>query len=192
MFAAIVIVAMLGMVPARSEDPTSQAPRTPNRTQENAAARAAHSESVPPTRYVTTPFLEPDRCATAWVIHRFVDPDAVFEFYDRERMPEGVVLYDLPEAVLKRDARRATVEVLIDEEHISDPFVARLGRLVHDIEVNAWASRREPGSLEFEESLRHAMQEAGSPEGGLRACFRLLDALRARRGDVGVWVGSPQ
>jgi len=107
----------------------------------------------PPTAtcYVTTPFLEPDRCATSWVVHRFVDPDAVFEFHERGTTPQGCILYDLPEAEIKRDARRATVEVLIELNGVDDPLARRLGSLIHDIEINAWAHRRVPGSLAFQQ-----------------------------------------
>jgi hypothetical protein len=139
---------------------------------------------------VTTPFLEPDRCATAWVLKRRLYADAEFRFHARGAFPDKVVLYDLPEAALRRDARRTTLEVLIEREQMDDPLVLRLARLVHDIEINAWATRREPGSLRFEAVLVEAFREAESPEEALEACFELLDGLAGAQGDVESWLGE--
>lgn len=148
---------------------------------------ALPAERKAPRRYVTTPFLEPDRCATAWVISRYVDKNASFEFHEREDIPPGVILYDLPETDLKRDARRATVEVLVQRENLKGSFVLRLARLVHDVEINAWARRDEEGSVAFERTLMAAFRAAKTPERALGACFELLDRLRSMDGNVDAW-----
>jgi len=148
------------------------------------------ASASPPLRYATTPFLEPDRCATAWVVRRYLHPDAVFEFHPHEAMPEGVVLYDLPEAEFKRDARRTTVERLVQKSGLTDPFVARLVRLIHDIEINAWARRDQSGSLRFQQTLMSAIGRAGSASAALPVCFELLDRLRDVQGDVDRWAES--
>jgi hypothetical protein len=143
---------------------------------------------APGTLYVTTPILEPDRCATAWVIARYVDPAARFAFFERTDLPDDAVRFDLPEAALRRDARRATVEVLVAREGVADPFVARLARIVHDIEINSWARRHEPGSRQFEDLLMETFARARSPERGLERCFALLDSLRASGRGLERWV----
>lgn len=137
--------------------------------------------------YATTRMLEPDRCATAWVITRYLHPNAVITFHDREDIPVDAILFDLPEADLKRDAMRATVEVLIEQSGLTDPFVLRLGCLVHDVEINYWATRREPGSRQFEAVIRSAIAETDSVETALATVFVLLDSLRAKGGDVERW-----
>ncbi len=154
------------------------------------AAGAAAGDDPP--RYATTPFLEPDRCATAWVVSRYLHPNAVFEFHPREALPEGVILIDLPEAELKRDARRATIEVLVAKEKIEDSFVSELARLIHDIEINAWARRDHEKSGALEYLLMQRMAEADSVHAKLRICFELLDRLRRLGGDVGQWADALQ
>lgn len=149
---------------------------------------AAVAAGDDPPLYATTPFLEPDRCATAWVVSRYVHPNAVFEFHPREALPQGAILIDLPEAELKRDARRAAVEALVAKEKIEDPFVTELARLVHDIEINAWARRDYAKSGALESLLMQSMDEADSPEAKLGVCFALLDRLRQLGGDVDAWV----
>src|SRR5262245_50988939 len=115
------------------------------------------------TRYATTPAVEPDRCATAWVIRRHVEPEATFEFYPEGELPEGVTPFDLPEAELRRDARRAALEVLIAREHLADPFVLYLGRMVHDVEIRAWARPSDAPSIAFERRLMEPMLAAPDP-----------------------------
>jgi hypothetical protein len=132
------------------------------------------------SRYATTPAVEPDRCATAWVIRRYVDPQATFEFRPEGEMPEGAIPFDLPDAELRRDARRATLEVLIEREHLSDPFVLELGRLVHDVEIGAWARPADAPSIDFERRLMAAVLAAPDPASALAACFGVLDALRSK------------
>jgi hypothetical protein len=115
----------------------------------------------------------------------------MFSFVERgAEIPEGAEPFDLPETWLRRDARRATVEVLIEREGLGDPFVLRLGRLVHDVEINAWATRREPGSVEFEGVLMEAFDGAETAEEALGACLELLDRLRDAQGDVALWLAS--
>lgn len=136
----------------------------------------------PGTRYATTPAVEPDRCATAWVIRRSVVPEASFEFHPEGEFPEGVTPFDLPEAELRRDARRATVEVLIEREGLRDPFVLELGRLVHDIEIRAWARAADAPSIELERRMMSAVLAAPDPDAALAACFQVLDELEQKKG----------
>jgi hypothetical protein len=141
------------------------------------ACLAVAASTTPGTRYATTPAVEPDRCATAWAIRRYVDPQATFEFHPEGTLPEGVTAFDLPEAELRRDARRATLEVLIERARLSDPFVLQLGRLVHDVEIRAWARPADAPSVAFERRLMTAVLAAPDPTSALTACFQVLDAL---------------
>jgi len=150
-------------------------------------AQGADSVAEDAPRFATTPFLEPDRCATAWVIVRYVDARATFSFHQRDDLPDDAEWFDLPEAELKRDARRTTLEVLVEREEVTDPFVMRLVRLIHDIEINAWATRREAGSRRLETELMDAFERAGSAERGIAVCFEMLDRLRQSDGDVDSW-----
>ena len=138
-------------------------------------------------RYATTPFMEPDRCAVAWVVRRHIDPDATFEFYKRDAFPEGVTLFDLPESTIKRDARRSALEVLLNRHQLSNPFLDKLVRLVHDVEINAWSSRRNAASMTFEQIMVDALTDQQDPKKALELCFGLLDTLRETEGDVEGW-----
>jgi len=141
-----------------------------------------------PTHYATTPMLEADRCATAWVIRRYIEPEARFSFYERQEIPADAVLFDLPEAQLKRDARRATVEVLLESHPVQDPVAKRLAQLVHDIEITAWAREPMAESIDFERVLMDRIQAKQTAEKRLRVCFELLDAFEKARGEINVWV----
>ncbi len=102
-------------------------------------------------------------------------------------MPKSVIPFDLPEAEIRRDARRAAVEVLLELRGIDDPFSRRLAGLVHDIEIKAWSRRRSEDSLVFQKRLVEAFARETEPHGALSRCLGLLDALEHASGDVESW-----
>lgn len=132
------------------------------------------------TRYATTPAVEPDRCATAWAIREYVDSNATFEFYPEDEIPQGVVPFDLPDAELRRDARRSTLEVLIERQNLTDPFVLYLGRMIHDIEIRSWARTADAPSIDVERQLMSATHAAPDPAAALAACSQILDEMHRR------------
>jgi hypothetical protein len=43
-----------------------------------------------------------DRCASAWLIKRFIDKDATFQFVTKEqKIPKGAIGFTLPKAEIK-------------------------------------------------------------------------------------------
>ncbi len=103
------------------------------------------------------------------------------------QIPPEAIPYDLPDAALKRDARRATVEVLIEQESVQDSIALRLADLIHDIEINSWAVRRVSGSLTFQQTLTERMYAVSDIDSSLAICICLLDLYRRLDGDLEQW-----
>jgi hypothetical protein len=79
-----------------------------------------------------------NRTATAWLIHRFIDPGAEIVFVDPAEVAgiqqrEGATGFDSPGASYPhRDARgRCSFEALADEHRPDDAAMHELGRIVH-------------------------------------------------------------
>ena len=91
--------------------------------------------------YTTWEGSEPDKGATAWLIKRFVDKHATFvvEPYG-EPLGEGVA-FDVPEAKFRRTHNASTYETLLHDYKIADPAVQKIGRIMHDLEINAWRKK---------------------------------------------------
>ena len=85
--------------------------------------------------WVTRPRPGVDRMASAWLIRRFIDPGARFGFFtDAKAAPGDAVPFDMFNAGFGHQAERCTFETLQVRFDIHESAVARLGRIVHDLD----------------------------------------------------------
>ena len=87
--------------------------------------------------WVTRRGVHVDRIASAWLIRRFIDPEARFKFVsDKGYVPEpDEIRFDMFEAEYTHEGDRCTFEVLAGRFRIADAAVAAIGEVVHDIDV---------------------------------------------------------
>jgi len=80
-----------------------------------------------------------DRCASAWLIKRLIDQDAVFEFIDRgDPIPSGAIPFVLPGAEINPiEGMKTTFDVLVKKYHITDSIVGSIQGIIHDFEVTS-------------------------------------------------------
>lgn len=84
-------------------------------------------------RWVTRPRPGVDRMASAWLIRRFVDPKAIFGFVGRPA--DGDVPFDMYTGQFSHHGTSCTFETLAQRFNITDPAVARIGQIVHDLDM---------------------------------------------------------
>jgi hypothetical protein len=89
-------------------------------------------------RWVTRPRIRVNRAATAWLVRRFVDPDAEFLFVAPEEVSRvqremGAIGFDAPGARYPhKDAEgRCSFEALVVEHAPNDAALRRLAQIVH-------------------------------------------------------------
>jgi hypothetical protein len=78
-----------------------------------------------------------DRVASAWLIRRFIDPSARFRFADSQR-PEaaaGEVRFDTVGGEFTHEGDRCTFETLVARCGLSDPALAQISEIVHDVDL---------------------------------------------------------
>jgi len=87
--------------------------------------------------WVTRKGIHVDRMASAWLVRRFIDDDARFEFVDAKgyRPEPGEVRFDMFEAEFTHDGDRCSFEVLVDRFGLDEPALCALGEIVHDIDL---------------------------------------------------------
>lgn len=138
-------------------------------------------------RWVTRadPFV--DRMASAWLIRRFVDADAVFAFLPPEEAltDPAAVTFDMAGGEFAHAGPLCTFEVLLRAFALrADPALARIARVVHDLDV-AGEPDPPPEAAGVGEILagirRTAREDAEALERGM-AVFEALYAARSRRG----------
>jgi hypothetical protein len=86
--------------------------------------------------WVTRPRPGVDRMASAWLIRRFIDPGARFGFAaDRNAVPEDAVPFDMFGVDFSHQDEGCTFETLCGVFAITEPAVARMATIVHDLDL---------------------------------------------------------
>jgi hypothetical protein len=87
--------------------------------------------------WVTREGVHVDRIASAWLIRRFIDPEAQFEFVaGKGRAPRSdEIRFDMYEAEFTHEGDRCTFEVLLDRARLDEPALQAIGEIVHDIDL---------------------------------------------------------
>jgi hypothetical protein len=86
--------------------------------------------------WVTRPRPGVDRMASAWLIHRFIDPEARFGFAaDRNAVPGDAIPFDMFGVDFSHQGEGCTFETLCALFGIQEPAVARLATVVHDLDL---------------------------------------------------------
>lgn len=104
---------------------------------ETGIERAAGADRVEHGRtWVTRSNVHVDRMASAWLIRRFIDPQAKFRFVTRgARATEGEIRFDMYDGEYTHEGDRCTFEVLVDRFGLRDRGLRHLGEIVHEIDL---------------------------------------------------------
>ena len=97
----------------------------------------ARRQSLRGKTWVTRKGVHVDRIASAWLVRRFIDPDAAFKFVPaRGYKPlPGEIRFDMFEAEFTHVGDRCTMEVLLDRTGIGDKAAQIIAEIVHDIDL---------------------------------------------------------
>jgi len=77
-----------------------------------------------------------DRAACAWLIRRFIDPEAVFSFVaDPTEVPADATPFDMRGVELSHVGGRCTFEVMLDRFGLVDPALAAIAEIVHEADL---------------------------------------------------------
>ena len=102
-----------------------------------ASPAKARLEELHGRTWVTRKGIHVDRMASAWLIRRFVDPEARFKFVPaRGYRPErGELRFDMFEAEFTHEGDRCTLEILIERIGVNEPGLKPIAEIVHDIDL---------------------------------------------------------
>ena len=109
------------------------------------------SDGVRARTWVTRRGVQVDRIASAWLIRRFIDPEARFKFAPgHEYAPQaGELRFDMFQAEFTHDGDLCTFEVLLRRFGLKGAALRNLGEIVHDIDLkDAKFARPEAFGLE--------------------------------------------
>lgn len=100
------------------------------------AAGTSQASSYHQRLWVTRPRPGVDRMASAWLIRRFIDPEARFGFVpDRASVPRDAVPFDMFDVEFSHRGERCTFETLCEVFRIRKGAVTRVAEIVHDLDL---------------------------------------------------------
>jgi hypothetical protein len=119
-----------------------------------------------------------DRVASAWLIQRFIDPKAKFLWLKRVKdCPKSAVGFDFDGAEFTHVDSKVTFEVLLSSFNLEqDAGLARLGALVHHLDVGGIPTAEGPGFATIMAGARSLQQD---DDALLKAMTPVLDSLYA-------------
>lgn len=115
-----------------------------------------------------------DRVASAWLIKRFIDPQAKFVWFDRpSARPREAIGFDYDGAHFTHIGNRVTFEVLLTSFGLeADPGLAALAAVVHFLDAGGIPV---PDAKGLETMLRGAKEKTRNDDQLLAEGMRLLD-----------------
>jgi len=119
-----------------------------------------------------------DRVASAWLIRRFIDPDAKFRWLAKPSdCPKSALGFDFDGATFTHVDDRVTFETLMASFGLEDDVaLARLGTIVHALDVGG---EPVPEAVGFEAVMAGARERIADDDALLAEMSNVLDSLYA-------------
>lgn len=87
-------------------------------------------------KWATRPHCHVDRAASAWLILRFVDPEATFLFVDDpDDLPADAIGFDMRTVELTHHNGNCTFETLLEYYDLPDEALASIAKIVHEADL---------------------------------------------------------
>jgi hypothetical protein len=87
-------------------------------------------------RWATRANCHVDRAACAWLIRRFIDPDATLVFVDDpEDVPADAIAFDIRGAELSHHDGACSFETFLEHYSLDDPVLWDISRIVHEADL---------------------------------------------------------
>ena len=127
-------------------------------------------------RWATRAGIHIDRAACAWLIRRFVDPDAEFLFVgDPAEVPADATPFDMRGVALGHVGGDCSFETILRHFELTDPVLWRIAEIVHvaDLDDDRFDAPEAPGL----DVLLRGLSMTGTDEQTLAVSGPMFDAL---------------
>ncbi|HEV8436861.1 MAG TPA: chromate resistance protein ChrB domain-containing protein [Methylomirabilota bacterium] len=108
-----------------------------------AAEPPADLRTLKSRQWVTRPRPHVDRLGSAWLIKRFVDPEARFLFARPEDFPPDAIAFDALGAEFGHQGEDCTFETILKKCGLRDPRLTQLAEIVHEVDLRDQKFHRE-------------------------------------------------
>ena len=128
-----------------------------------------------PQVFVSRLPLEPDKCISAWLIKKFVNTNATFQFIENESTVTNGILFDMPGAKYIRTHRQCASESVITYHSITNKKAIALAKLARKIEIAYWSASFSTEEQKFVDSLHIILASNKTPEQKCKESFQLAN-----------------
>jgi hypothetical protein len=126
--------------------------------------------------WLTRPRPEIDRVGSAWLITRFIDPEARFVFSTHARDYPNALRYDMSDAEFTHEDDRCTFETLCQRFGIQSKALRQIAEMIHDADLeDEKFSRNECVGIDL--VLKGLARQGLRDEQILKSGFEFFDAL---------------
>lgn len=88
-------------------------------------------------KWVTRAGVHIDRASSAWLIRRFLDPDATFAFVSGpDEVPDDGIPFDMRGVEFGHHGDDCTFETLLRKHDLADPVLWRIAEIVHEADLD--------------------------------------------------------
>jgi hypothetical protein len=129
-------------------------------------------------KWATRKHIHVDRAACAWLIRRFVDPEAVFVFLDNpDEVPPDATPFDMRGVQLSHHHGNCTFETALQQFNLtSDPALEEVGHIVHQADL-ADDLYDTPAAYGLDILIRGLTATSDNDDATLTVTDRLFDGL---------------
>jgi hypothetical protein len=129
-------------------------------------------------RYCTRENIHVDRNASAWLIKRFIDPEAEFVFVQGEVPLPDTIPFDMYGVEWGHHGNCCSFETILALHNLTDPVLQQIARIIHgaDITSDADETLESPGIDLLFRGLRLISE---SDDQALERGYMLMEALYA-------------
>ena len=127
-------------------------------------------------RWATRRDVHVDRAACAWLIRRFLDPDAAFVFVaGTAEVPGDATPFDMRGVELGHQGGDCSFETILRRHDLTDPVLWRIAEIVHeaDLDDDRFDAPEAPGL----DVLLRGLSMTGDDEHTLAVSGAMFDAL---------------
>ena len=121
--------------------------------------------------------LEVDKCASIWLIKRFINTEAKIIFFPKGTQINRGIPFDTPDASLRRYHNISTFVSILKQYNIKDSALIHMGKIINDIEINKWHQKKFIKTPEVQKTINRIISETHSNKETLEKCFDYFDSL---------------
>jgi hypothetical protein len=162
----------------RGQEIEVQLQKLERKTAAKGALPKIHPKDYRGRTWLTRPHPQIDRVGSAWLIRKFINPDARFVFASKASAHPKAVSFDMIDAEFSHVGDDCTFETLLNRFTIRDKAARKIGEMIHDADLEDDKFQR-PEAIGIDRVLKGWGKEGLPDDEILRRGFQCFDALYA-------------